>query len=129
LKQEKESEQEETVYNPKWLQQIVKEKLEKYSTGKAFEMFAKEILKKLGFINVKRSVHGLDFDAEKDGKVYTVEVKGTKTGEDIVIRWNQLKRLWEIEVLVGIHMIMFVNYEGKWCIYQMFDGYMEQSTT
>lgn len=103
--------------------------MKKYPIGTAFELFAKEILEKLGFINVNKSIQGLNFDAEKDGKLYTIEVKGTNTGQDVVIRWNQLERLWEVEVLVGTPMIMFVNYEGKWSIFQIFDGYMEPPAT
>jgi len=119
-----EREKEETVYNPTWLQHLAEEMASKYSGGALYEQIAMKILEILGFRNIRKGTR-LDFEAEKDGKEYVIEVKGSGKGEDVVIRWYQLEREWDIYVEEGkIPLLMFVSSRGQWLIYELFDGYL-----
>jgi Holliday junction resolvase len=120
-----EVEKEKTVYNTMWLQQVADEMAKKYTGGAVFEQIAVEILKRLGFVNISRGTRW-DFDAEKDGKQYIIEVKGSGRGEDVVIRWHQLAALWEAYTNYGSEpLLLFVNSKGEWNIYAFYDGFIE----
>ena len=109
----------------KWLQPLVADNLKKHPKGgTAFELSGAEILKKLGFTNVRKRTKGYDFDAEKDGKEYAIEVKGTKSGEDVVIKWHQIRELWWSQDYKKKPLLMFINAEGEWSIYELLDGIM-----
>ncbi|MEM3710064.1 MAG: hypothetical protein QXL46_04060 [Nitrososphaerales archaeon] len=116
---------EETVYNFTWLQQLADEMAFKYTGGTLYEKIALEILKRLGFGNIRKGIKW-DIEAEKDGKEYVIEVKGSGKGEDVVIRWHQLESLWDVHVMEGkVPLLMFVNSRGQWLIYEVLDGYLK----
>ena len=64
---EEEDKRMETIYNPEWLRNKMREYLDKYrNIGLAGELFAKDILKELGFTSIRKA-EGYDLDAEKNG--------------------------------------------------------------
>jgi Holliday junction resolvase len=112
------SEEIPAVYNTKKVKEIIERE--------GFENAAKWILEKLGFSGIDKAVYGSGYDliAKKDNKDYAIEVKGTKTGEDVVIRWHQLEKMWDDYVDASrIPLLIFINAEGVWFLYGLEDGF------
>jgi hypothetical protein len=88
------------------------------------EQFAKHVLTLLGFTNVTKRPRGYDFDAEREGRRYAIEVKGT----GIPIQWHQLKELWWAKRDDVTPMLMFVDPNAEWFLCELKDGIVTASS-
>jgi len=118
-----------TIYNLEWTKSLVSGYLQENSIGTAFELAGKEILNRSGYANIHKASkgEGFDFHAEKEGQMYAIEIKGTVSGGDVVIRWHQLMKMFT-HTLTGSALLMFINAGGEWSTYEIVDGYHGSKT-
>lgn len=81
--------------------------------------FARSILESKGFKNLKFLGKPYDFEAEKDGIKYGIEVKGSDIS--FTISWHQMECLHFQHFLPMGHkaLLMFVTEDGRYCIFEM----------
>lgn len=95
-----------------------------------YEQKAVEILKNKGFTNIRKvSDESFDFSAEKEGKRYCVEVKGTSrlgVMGRYTIPSHELKDLYMHYLLKDTEkaLLIFVDDYDNYCIFEMIDGFM-----
>lgn len=83
---------------------------------------AQTILEQKGFKSIKLLGKPYDFEAEKDGLKYGIEVKGSDIS--FTTSWSQLKQLHFDHFLPKGHkaLLMFVTEKGHYCIFEMVDA-------
>jgi hypothetical protein len=83
---------------------------------------ARSILEKKDFRGIKFLGRPYDFEAEKDGIQYGIEVKGSSIS--FTIDWLQIKQLHFQHFLPKGHkaLLMFVTEESCYCIFEMVDA-------
>ena len=77
-----------------------------------YELAAKKLLTAKGFTNVQKRPSGYDFDAEKNGLQYLIEVKGGSRREVFPLpgpKWSQIKELGEVGGHGKRALLMFIN--------------------
>lgn len=94
--------------------------------GKHFERIAIDILEKKGFENIHRGAE-VDYEAEKDGVGYAIEVKGTQ-GLRMTVPWSQLESLHN-SCLSGKQSIMLficdTTNKFGYCVLEVVDSKIE----
>jgi Holliday junction resolvase len=86
--------------------------------GSRYESLAKSMLEKVGFQNVRRApaATGYDFDADKDGENYAIEVKGTGISAyytPLQLRWKDLQHLSRAHRLGKQPLLVTINSESR----------------
>jgi Holliday junction resolvase len=93
----------------------------KIRKGENFEEIFKKILEDKGFIKIRRA-GALDFEAEKNGKKYSIEVKGTEQSEKYMMRgpsWMQIKEFHKAKKRGNRVWLVFVH--GCYKEYSIFE--------
>ncbi|MFQ5998301.1 MAG: hypothetical protein ACE5KO_03255 [Candidatus Bathyarchaeia archaeon] len=88
-----------------------------------YEALAMKILKKKGFTNIRKKANNY-FEAENAGQAFTVGVVGTfsELFGSLSVKWHQLID-WSNERRLGkTPLILFINYKGEYCTFQMADS-------
>ena len=97
---------------------MVRSKIRK---GQDFEQIFKKILQDEGFAVRRTGV--LDFEAEKEGKKYSIEVKGTGQSEEKMMRgpsWIQIKEFYNAKERGNKTWLVFVHSRYKqYSIFEM----------
>ena len=80
---------------------------------------ARSILESKGFRNFRFLGKPYDYEAEKDGIKYGIEVKGSDIS--FTISWLQIERLHFQHFLPKGHkaLLMFVTEDSRYCIFEM----------
>jgi len=83
---------------------------------------ARSILEAKGFKNFRFLGKPYDFEAEKDGIKYGIEVKGSDISYNI--SWHQIERLHFQHFLPKGHkaLLMFVTEDSRYCIFEIVDA-------
>jgi hypothetical protein len=83
---------------------------------------ARLILEQKGFKDIKFLGKPYDFEADKDGFKYGIEVKGSAIS--FTTSWRQLRQLYFDHFLLKDHrvLLMFVTEEAHYCIFEMMDA-------
>jgi len=96
----------------------------KIRKGETFEQAFKKILEDKGFAGIKRA-GVLDFEAEKDGKKYSIEVKGTEQPEKLMMRgpsWIQIKEFCNAKKRGNKTWLVFVHGRNRqYSVFEMID--------
>jgi len=94
--------------------------------GKHFEMIAVDILEEKGFENIRRDA-GVDYEAEKDGMEYAIEVKGTQ-GLRMTVPWSQLESLHNSRLSGKQSIMLFIcdtTNKFGYCMLEVVDSKIE----
>ena len=91
-----------------------------------YELAAKRILATKGFLNIRKRSSGCDFDAERDGTRYLIEVKGGSKSEVFPLpgpKWSQIRELGEAVSAGKKALLMFINaYYFEFAIFEMVES-------
>ena len=77
-----------------------------------YELAAKRILTAKGFTDIRKRSSGCDFDAERNGTKYLIEVKGGSQSEGFPLpgpRWSQIREMNEAVNAEKKALLMFIN--------------------
>jgi len=91
-----------------------------------YELAAKKILRAKGFLKVRERSRGCDFDGEREGTQYLIEVKGGSQSEVFPLpgpKWSQIRELRQAIGAGKKALLVFINAKYfEFAIFQMVES-------